>query len=456
MNMVTESRIEQAYRACTPRSAELARAALEVLPSGITHDSRHLPPYGPYVERAEGARKHDVDGNSYIDYFGGHGALLLGHNHPAVLKATQAALARGTHFAANHADEIAWARQVIDMVPSARKVRFVASGTEATSMCLRLARAVTGRCKVLRFKGHYHGWQDDMTTGYASHFDGSPVRGVPEGVAANTVLVEGGDIPGLRAAIAANSDIAAAILEPLGAATGMLPVGTEFLEVLREETARAGIVLVFDEVITGFRVSPGGVQGASGVTPDLTSMAKIVAGGLPGGAVAGRADILEQLDFAATRRAGTEKIYHPGTFNANPLSAAAGIATLRIIAGSDACARTEATAATLRAGLNATLAKAGVPWALYGCGTALHVFMSPAGKPIDPEHFDPATVRPDDLKRKPAETVRLLRLAMLVNGVDLSGWPGGLVSAAHGVAEVEATVAAFRESLAMLKRDGVV
>jgi glutamate-1-semialdehyde 2,1-aminomutase len=423
--MATESRIEQAYRARTRRSAELARAALEVLPSGITHDSRHLPPHGPYVERAEGARKLDVDGNSYIDYFGGHGALLLGHNHPAVLKAAQAALARGTHFAANHADEIAWARQVIDMVPSAQKVRFVASGTEATSMCLRLARAVTGRRKVLRFKGHYHGWQDDMTTGYASHFDGTPARGVPEGVAANTVLVEGGDIAGLREAIAANPDLAAAILEPLGATTGMLPVDTEFLEALREETARAGIILIFDEVITGFRVSPGGVQAASGVTPDLTSLAKIVAGGLPGGAVAGRADILEQLDFAATKRAGAEKIYHPGTFNANRLSAAAGIATLRIIAVSDACARAEETAVALRAGMNAALVRAGVPWAVYGRGTALHIYMNPAGETFRPETFDPTLVPPANLKAKPAETVRLLRLAMLVNGVDLSGWPGG-------------------------------
>jgi glutamate-1-semialdehyde 2,1-aminomutase len=454
--MATESRIEQAYRARTQRSAELARAALEVLPRGITHDSRRLPPYGPYVERAEGARKHDVDCNCYIDYFGGHGALLLGHNHPAVLKATQAALSRGTHFAANHADEIAWARQVIDMVPSAQKVRFVASGTEATSMCLRLARAVTGRRKVLRFKGHYHGRQDDMTTGYASHFDGTPARGVPEGVAANTVLVEGGDIAGLREAIAANPDIAAAILEPLGAATGMLPVGTNFLVALREETARAGIILIFDEVITGFRVSPGGVQSASGVTPDLTSMAKIVAGGLPGGAVAGWADILEQLDFAATKRAGAEKIYHPGTFNANPLSAAAGIATLRIIAVSDACARAEETAVALRAGMNAVLVRAGVLWAVYGRGTALHIYMNSAGEIFPPETFDPTAVQPAGLKAKPAETVRLLRLAMLVNGVDLSGWPGGLTSAAHGAQEVDETVAAWSESLAMLKADGLV
>ena len=167
--------------------------------------------------------------------------------------------------------------------------------------------------------------------------------------------------------------------------------------------------------------------------------------------MAGRTDILEQLDFDATRRAGTEKVYHPGTFNANPLSAAAGIATLRIIAGSDACIQAEATAVALRAGLNAALAGAGVPWAVYGRSTAFHVFMSPAGKTIDPERFDAATQAPDDLKQKPAETVRLLRLAMLVNGVDLSGWPGGLVSAVHGAGEVSETVEAWAESLAMLQ-----
>jgi glutamate-1-semialdehyde 2,1-aminomutase len=453
--MAMETRIEQAYRARTARSAELFREALGVLPSGITHDSRHLPPYGIYVERAEGARKWDADGNEYVDYFGGHGALLLGHNHPAVLKAMQAALARGTHFAANHAGEIAWARQIIDMVPSARKVRFTSSGTEATLMCLRLARAVTGKRKVLRFRHNFHGWHDDMTTGYASHFDGSAPRGVPEGVAANAVLVDNGDLAGLRAAIAADRDIACAILEPLGAATGMLPVDTGFLQALREETTRAGIVLIFDEVITGFRVSPGGVQAASGVTPDLTSLAKIVAGGLPGGAVAGRADILDQLDFAATARTNAEKIYHPGTFNANPLSAAAGVAALRIIAGSDACARAEATAAELRAGFNAALKAAGIPWAVYGRSSALHTFLNPARRALDPERFDPAAIPPGELKAKPAETVRLLRLALLVNGVDISGWPGGLVSAAHGEDEVGETLAAWAESLKMLQADGV-
>ena len=454
--MATETRIEQAYRARTPRSAELHRDAVEVLPSGITHDSRHLPPYGIYAERAEGSWKWDVDGNGYVDYFGGHGALLLGHNHPAVLKATQAALARGTHFAASHAAEISWARQIIDMVPGAEKVRFTSSGTEATLMCLRLARAATGKRKVLRVRHKFHGWQDDMTTGYASHFDGSAPRGVPEGVAANTVLVDNGDIAGLRAAVASERDIACAILEPLGAATGQLPVGTDFLHALREETEKAGILLIFDEVITGFRVSPGGVQAATGVIPDLTSMAKIVAGGMPGGAVGGRAELLEQLDFAVAARTNSEKIYHPGTFNANPVSAAAGVAALRIIAGSDACARAEATAETLRQGMNAALKRAGVAWAVYGRGSALHVFLNPEGRAVDPERFDLAAVPVAELKAKRGDVVRLLRLAMLVNGVDLSGWPGGLVSAAHAEGEVEETLAAWATSLRMMKADGVV
>ena len=189
--MATETRIEQAWHARTPRAAELAAEAKAVLPGGITHDSRHLPPYGPYVERAEGPLKHDIDGNSYIDYFGGHGALLLGHNHPTVVRAAEAALARGTHFGANHPAEVEWARQVTSMVPSAEKVRFTSSGTEATLMCLRLSRAVTGKRKVLRFRNNFHGWHDDMTTGYVSHFDGSAPRGCDRAVAGGRRLPRG-------------------------------------------------------------------------------------------------------------------------------------------------------------------------------------------------------------------------------------------------------------------------
>ncbi|HTU52377.1 MAG TPA: aminotransferase class III-fold pyridoxal phosphate-dependent enzyme, partial [Acetobacteraceae bacterium] len=210
----TNSRIVAAYRARTAGSAELAREAATLLPSGITHDARHIDPYGIYVTHAEGPRKWDVDGNEYVDYFGGHGALLLGHRHPTVSRAVEAALAAGTHFGANHPGEVRWAAAVRRLVPFAERLRFTSSGTEATLMAVRLARAFTGRNTLLRFKGHFHGWHDHMTTGYASHFDGTPTVGVLGGIAAKVRLLEAGNEAELAAAFAADEDIAAAIIEP--------------------------------------------------------------------------------------------------------------------------------------------------------------------------------------------------------------------------------------------------
>ena len=179
----SNSGIVAAYRARTPGSATLAQEAAALFPSGITHDARRLDPYGIYVSRAQGPHKWDVDGNRYIDYFGGHGALLLGHNNPVVAQAIQQAFAQGTQFGANHPGEIAWARAVQRLVPSAERVRFTSSGTEATLMALRLARAFTGAADILRFQGHFHGWHDHMTSGYSNHYDGSPTPGVLPGVA---------------------------------------------------------------------------------------------------------------------------------------------------------------------------------------------------------------------------------------------------------------------------------
>ena len=450
------SLIVDAYRARTPGSADLAAAAREVFPSGVTHDSRYLRPHGLHVERAAGAHKWDVDGNRYVDYFGGHGALLLGHSHPEVTAAVEAALADGTHFAAGHRHEIRWAEKVIELVPSAERVRFTSSGTEATLMALRLARAFTGRAKMVRFKGHFHGWHDDMTTGYASHFDGSAVVGVPDVVARNTVLLEAGDTAALSAAFAAHDDIAAAIIEPLGAGTGRAPVDADFLAALREVTAAHGAVLIFDEVMTGFRVAPGGVQEATGIVPDLTALSKILAGGLPGGAVAGRRDILDGLDFQAMAAAGREKIYHPGTFNANPLSAIAGAKTLEVLAESQACAQAADTARGLRDALNEVLRQTGTPWTVYGQSSAFHIFLNAERRDIAPGGALPAGIGAEELKANPPELLRKLRLAMLANGVDLSGWPGGLVSSAHGAEDVAATANAFQESTTMLTREGLI
>lgn len=454
-NRPEETLITEAYRARTRRSAALAAEAQRLLPSGIAHDSRRLLPHSLYVERAEGPYKWDADGNRYIDYFGGHGALLLGHNHPKVAEAATAQLTRGTHYAACHEGEIAWARLVTEMVPSAERVRFTSSGTEAMQMAVRLARAFTGRARILRFFGHFHGWADDATTGYASHFDGTPVTGVPKGVAANAVVMEANDLAAVEAALE-RRDIAAVIVEGIGGGTGMAPLQPGFLEGLRRMTAKAGSLMILDEVVTGFRVSPGGIQAVVGVKPDLTTLAKILAGGLPGGAVAGREDILAHLDFDRMAEKGREKIYHPGTFNAGPLSAASGIAALTIIKEGDACERAARLAANLRDGLNAVLARTKVPWAAYGQSSAVHIFMGGAGWTVDPLDFDPLNLSRAELTARPAEPLRQLRLAMMVNGVDISGWPGGLLSAAHQERDIAETLAAFEASLDMMKQVGMV
>jgi glutamate-1-semialdehyde 2,1-aminomutase len=453
-DLATNSRIVAAYREKTPGSSRLAAEARDLFPSGITHDSRQLDPYGIYVARAAGPRKWDVDGNEYVDYFGGHGALLLGHNHPVVAAAIAEALAEGTHFGANHPREVKWAQAVKRLVPAAERLRFTSSGTEATLMAVRLARAFTGRGALLRFRGHFHGWHDHMTSGYSSHYDGAPTVGVLPGVAGKIVLAETDDLAGLRSLLDDHPDIAAAIIEPTGGTFGQVPTAPAFVRALREETERRGILLIFDEVVTGFRVAPGGAQQAFGIRPDLASWAKILAGGLPGGAVTGRKDILDALDFEAAQRAKREKIAHPGTFNANPVSAAAGTAALGLIATTDACARANATAETLRRRLNEALAEAGLRWAVYGTYSGFHLFTNPAGRDVDPLRFDALAFGREALKASSPEVLRKLRLGMLVHGVDTNGRCGGVVSATHGEAEVDATVKGFAAALAMLRGEG--
>ncbi|HUK09638.1 MAG TPA: aminotransferase class III-fold pyridoxal phosphate-dependent enzyme [Stellaceae bacterium] len=450
---LSNSRIVAAYRGRTERSAELARQAQELLPSGITHDARYLKPYGIYVERAKGPRKWDVDGNEYVDYYGGHGALLLGHNNPTVVAAAQGALERGTHFGANHPNEVRWAEQVRRMVPSAERVRFTSSGTEATLMALRLARAFTGRKKILRFMTHFHGWHDHMTAGHNSHFDGSPTAGTIAEIAASTILLPPGDIAALKRTIEGNDDIAAAILEPTGASFGVVPVSSEFLAALREATAKRGIILIFDEVVTGFRVSPGGAQGRFGIKPDLTALAKILAGGLPGGAICGRREILEELDFEVTAAKGHEKIAHPGTYNGNPVSAAAGVAALGIVESTDACARANAYANELRHRLNEVLAAERVPWAVYGTFSGFHTFLNPRNRDLA-GGFDPAALDHAELTANSKALQQKLRIALLVNGVDLNGRLSGFASATHDRAEMNQTVSAFGAALRMLREEG--
>ena len=314
----TNSRIEAEYRTRTRRSAELYEQARKVIPAGLTHDSRTLLPYPIYAARAAGPRKWDVDGNEYVDYFGGHGALLLGHGHPAVVEAIERQVKLGTHWGSSHELEVRWAELVNRLIPCAERVRFTASGTEASHLALRLARAFTGRPKVIRFVGHFHGWHDGVAPGGMSHFEGGVPAGIPADLVEQTVLLPADDVSRVADTLASRDDVAAVMLEASGASWGQVPLPDGFLAELRKVTRQHGAILIFDEVITGFRWSRGGAQGRFGITPDMCVLAKIVAGGLPGGAVAGRADIMDQLDAAAAKSAKPREDRPPGHLQRQP------------------------------------------------------------------------------------------------------------------------------------------
>jgi glutamate-1-semialdehyde 2,1-aminomutase len=449
------STIEDQYRARTKRSAQLYEEACRVIPAGLTHDSRTTLPYPIYAARAAGPRKWDVDGNEYVDYFGGHGALLLGHSHPAVVEAVRRQVALGTHWGASHELEVRWAELVQRLVPCAERVRFTASGSEATQLALRLARAYTGKPKVLRFVGHFHGWHDQVAPGAMSHFDGSVPAGIPPSLLEQSVLVPADDVAPALEALERRDDLAAVIFEPSGASWGQVPLPPGFIAALREATVRRGVLLIMDEVITGFRWARGGAQSRYRVTPDLCVLAKILAGGLPGGAVAGRRDVMDQLDPAAAKAAGREKIGHQGTFNANPLCAAAAVATLTLVETTDACAQAEATTEAIRKGMRQILVEEQVPWGIYGEASTFVIFPNPSRIAIDPATFDPLKLGFKGIKgaRDPG-LINRLRLAMLANGVDIMGGPGGLVSATHGPREVALTLEAFRTAVRLLRAEG--
>ena len=262
-----------------------------------------------------GPRKWDVDGNEYIDYVSGHGSLLLGHSHPAITDAVSKQILRGTHLGGSTDEEMRWARAIKALMPAVDKVRFHSSGTEATLMAMRLARAFTGKNKVIKLQDHFHGWHD-----YAMAGSDRPAAGVPETTWQSMVVVPSGDLGAVEDALNRDQDIAALILEPTGAHMGQLPFDTpNFLDGLRDLTEQHGVVLIFDEVVTGFRASPGGAQTRYDIRPDLTTMAKIVAGALPGGAVGGKAEIIDMI--ASPRRPGVGQpapVSPPGHFQRQP------------------------------------------------------------------------------------------------------------------------------------------
>ena len=450
----TNSAIVTDYRARTPGSGALFERARKVLPSGITHDARYLDPYSIHVSRAVGPRKWDVDGNEYVDYFGGHGAMLLGHSHPAVIEAVKRQMDLGTHYGSSHELEVRWAELVCELIHSAEKVRFTASGTEASHMAIRLARAFTGKDKIVRFVGHFHGWHDNVAAGATSNYDGSAVPGVPQSVTDMSILMPADDVGPVVRLLESRDDIAAVMFEPSGASWGQVPLPPGFIEALREVTTRRGVVMLMDEVITGFRWSSGGAQKALGVTPDLCILAKIVAGGLPGGAVAGKRDILDQIDHAASAAKKRDKIAHPGTYNANPLSAAAAVTALTLLRDEDLAEKANRTAAELRAALRQVLIEESVSWGIYGDSSTFLIYPNPTGEDVDPATFDPHKFGFAKLKgARSGPLTGKIRMGLMTYGVDIMGSPGGFVSATHGGAEIERTVHALRQTVRALKAE---
>jgi glutamate-1-semialdehyde 2,1-aminomutase len=452
MSIATEPSMKLAdrYAAEFPISRRLHEKAKAVFPNGVTHDLRHLEPFPVYIERAEGGHKWDVDGHELIDYWSGHGAILLGHSFPAVVEAVRRQMGRSTHPGACHELEIAWGERVQRLVPSAQRVRFTSSGTEATLMALRLARIFTGRPRVLKFAGHFHGWHDFLVPGANAPFDGA-VPGIPPEIAGNTVIVPPNDVALVEKTLAQDQAIGCVILEPTGGHWGTVPIRDEFLRALREVTARQGVLLIFDEVITGFRVHPGGAQAYYGVTPDLTTLAKILAGGLPGGCVAGRADILATLEV----RPGKPKMKHPGTFNANPLSAAAGVATLDLVANGEPGRRANEIAKAIRGRLNAMFAERNLPWIAYGEFSGFRLLPDYHGPRPDRDDFIPYGGALDKLDGpRPVALTHPFRLGMLLHGVDLFGL-SGMTTASHTEADVERTVGAVAGTLDLLAEESV-
>ncbi len=441
--------LAERFAAEFPLSQKLHDQARRVFPHGVTHDGRCLEAFPVYVDRAAGGRKWTVEGKELVDYWSGHGALLLGHSHPVVVEAVQRQMTKATHPGACHEKEIEWGQLVQKLVPTAETVRFTSSGTEATLMALRLARIFTGRPRVLKFAGHFHGWHDFLIPAADPPYDGAAPPGIPPEVAALTVVLPPNDLDAVERTLRADPTIGCVILEPTGGHWGAVPIRGPFLHALRDITTRLDRLLIFDEVITGFRVAPGRAQEHFGVRPDLTTLAKILAGGLPGGAVTGRADVLAHLEF----RPGKPKMKHPGTFNANPLSASAGVAALRLVADGEPCRRASETGRLLRRRLNELFAERDAAWIAYGEFSMFRLLPNYRGPRPDGDDFIP--YNGDLNKLDGPRDVRLthaVRQGMLLNGVDLFGL-GGMTTAAHTEEDVERTVAAAAATLDLLREE---
>jgi len=427
------------------KSHQEFQRAQHLIPGGVNSPARAFGGVGgepPFIARGEGAYLYDVDGNKLLDYVGSWGPHILGHRHPAVVAALQEALERGTSFGAPTTQESELAELVIDAVPSIEKVRMVNSGTEATMSAIRLARGFTGRDKVIKFAGCYHGHVDSLLVqaGSAATTLGTPSSpGIPVGCTADTLVLEYNDPAQLEETFAAQgSEIACVILEPLAGNMGVVVPSDEFLQTARRLCDEQGAVLIFDEVMTGFRVAYGGAQERFGIKPDLTTLGKIIGGGMPVGAYGGRADIMEKIS-------PTGPVYQAGTLSGNPMAMACGIATLKTLKETNPYPELEKKTARLAAGLSEAATAADVPHSVAQAGSMITLF-------FNPEPVTNYTVS----ARNDTERFSRYFWGMMDRGFYLpcSQFEANFVSACHTDEEIEATISAAREAIAAAVAEG--
>jgi len=422
------------------RSDELYREACKFLPGGVNSPVRAFKAVGGtpfFVAKGKGSRIWDVDGNEYIDYVASWGPLILGHAHPEVVDFVNQVAQRGTSFGAPTELEVELARKVVEAVPSIEMVRFVNSGTEATMSALRLARGYTGRDKIVKFEGCYHGHVDYLLAKAGSgvltfSLPGTP--GVPQDFTKHTLLAPFNDLDSVKTLFEqVGEEIAAVIVEPIMGNAGVIPPASGFLEGLRSITQQYGALLIFDEVITGFRVAYGGAQSLYGITPDLTCLGKVIGGGLPVGAYGGKREIMEHV-------APTGPVYQAGTLSGNPLAMAAGLKTLEILSRPGTYEKLNEKAQILENGIKDALQRKGVPGAVNRVGSMMCLFFTTEEKVAS---YNQALT---------SDTQRYSRYfwAMLDGGVNLppSQFEATFVSTAHTLKDIEQTLEAIEKAIA--------
>ncbi len=429
-------------------SEELFGKARERLAGGVSHESRFKGPFPKYIERAEGSRKYEVDGKEYVDYAMGSASLLLGHAHPKVVAELTEQAAKGTFFADCHPLEIEWAGLIQELIPCAERVRFVSSGTEATMLAIRIGRAYSGKNKILRFEGHYHGWHEFVDLGMNAPYDKPTSLGILPGTVESTVVVKP-DPEHVADALNGDDDIGTIICEVSGANYGSVPLPDGFLPELRRLADEHNAVLIFDEVITGFRWSPGGRQARDGVLPDLCSMAKIVTGGMPGGAVGGREEYMRLLDPSVEFRGKTPGVTHKGTFNGNPLVAASGVAALSEIKTGTPNQLADAAAERLRTGMREVIEQHQVAGAVYGEASTFHLYLGD-----DVKDGSVKGLGAEKIRGIPKSTIGAMQTGLRKRGVDLMSHMSGVTSMAHTEADVDETLQAFEDTVQEMIADG--